>query len=81
MFSLFIAKKSLVDSDTRQWMFDTFEWAIAHFGEQNLFSDTELVLPTNHFYPGRVSSTEQMADNMFRHTVKFENGTLAISPS
>ncbi|MEW6992398.1 hypothetical protein AADZ91_17145 [Colwelliaceae bacterium 6441] len=63
--------KPLVDDNTRQWIFDTFSWAIEHFNIQVFQQETRLVLPTNDYYPGRVASVEEMAKNIFDHTLNY----------
>ncbi|GLX80446.1 hypothetical protein tinsulaeT_37860 [Thalassotalea insulae] len=69
MFGFLSRDKALIDNDTRAWLFDTFDWAIRNFDGQAMWQETQLVLPTNEFYPGRVASVAQMADSIFRHSV------------
>jgi hypothetical protein len=71
MFNLLFTKKTLIDENTRQWIFDTFSWAIEHFNTQVFLEETQLVLPTNEFYSGRVGSVLEMAQNIFEHTVQY----------
>lgn len=63
--------KPVIDDNSRLWIFDTFFWAIEHFNSQVFQMETELVLPTNTFYPGRVGSALEMANNVFTHTVQY----------
>ncbi|NQY66093.1 MAG: hypothetical protein HRT38_20945 [Alteromonadaceae bacterium] len=63
--------KPVLDSGTSDWIFDTFAWAIENF-ELNVFKqDTQLILPNNDFYPGKVSSVHQMAQSIFDLTLKY----------
>lgn len=71
MFNLLFTKKSAIDESTRQWIFDTFSWAVEHFNIQVFQNETKLVLPTNEFYSGRVGSVTEMAQNIFSHTVEY----------
>jgi hypothetical protein len=71
MFNLLFTKKPSVDENTRQWIFDTFAWAVEHFNIQVFQEETQLVLPTNEFYSGRVGSVTEMAQNIFEHTVEY----------
>lgn len=71
MFSFLLTKKTTIDENTRQWIFDTFFWAIEHFNLQVFQEETKLVLPTNEFYSGRVGSVTEMAENIFQHTVQY----------
>jgi hypothetical protein len=71
MFKNLFTKKSVIDESTRQWIFDTFAWAIENFNVQVFQKETRLVLPTNEFYSGRVGSVEEMAKNIFDHTLNY----------
>jgi hypothetical protein len=71
MLNLLFKKTPSVDENTRQWIFDTFSWAIEHFNLQVFQEETQLVLPTNEFYSGRVGSVMEMSQNIFEHTVKY----------
>lgn len=71
MFKQLFNTKPVIDENSRLWIFDTFEWAIEHFNSEVFKTETELVLPTNTFYPGRVGSIHEMASNIFTHTVQY----------
>ena len=64
-------RKPLIDESTRQWIFDTCAWAIEHFNVDVFQQESQLVLPNNDFYPGRVESVEEMASNIFSRTVSY----------
>lgn len=70
VLSLF-KSKPLVDQETADWVFETFAWALQHFDADEFFNRTQLVLPSNEFFPGRVSSVEEKADNIFQHTQRY----------
>lgn len=71
MFSFFSTPQAVVDDNTRAWIFDTFAWAIEHLDSQFFHQETQLILPDNRFYPGRVSSVHEMASNIFSATVNY----------
>jgi hypothetical protein len=71
MFSTLFKKKTLIDDESRQWLFDTFSWAVTHFNVKVFSQESILVLPNNQCFPGSVSSVHEMALNMFNHTVKY----------
>ena len=50
---------------------DTFAWAIENFDINVLKNDARLILPTNDFYPGTVSSIDEMAQAMFVKTKNY----------
>ena len=64
MFNLF-KTKPLLDETSRQWLFDSFHWAIAHFDGQFFTDKSQLILPTGHFFPDRATSADQLANNVF----------------
>jgi len=71
MFKNIFTKKTGIDENTQQWIFDTFAWALENFNIQVFQKETQLVLPTNEFYSGRVESSEAMAKNIFDHTKNY----------
>ena len=67
----FFKNKSVVDEGVHDWITYTYAWAITQFNGDLLKHDTQLILPTNKFYPGRVSSVHEMAQRVFDQTVKY----------
>lgn len=67
------SRQAMLDDNTRQWLYDTFTWAISNFDVEIFSQKTQLVLPNNTFYPGSVSTVHQMASNVFKHTVNYAN--------
>ncbi|QBY05553.1 hypothetical protein E2K93_14750 [Thalassotalea sp. HSM 43] len=61
----------LLDADSKQWLIDTFIWAVENFGESYFKEQSQLILPTNTFYPGKVSSVEEMTQLVFRNTLDY----------
>lgn len=74
MFALF-RNKPLVDEDTADWVFETFAWALQTFDATEFFQRTQLIQPSNEFFPGRVSSVEEKAANIFQHTQRYAGMT------
>ncbi|MFT5758338.1 MAG: hypothetical protein ACI9LM_003077 [Alteromonadaceae bacterium] len=71
MFSTLFKSEPVVDTGTRDWIFDSYAWAIENFDLTVFKNDSQLILPTNQFYPGSVSSVHQMAEFVFEHTLKY----------
>lgn len=69
----FFDKQPVVDSASSEWIFEAFSWALQNFDAGLFFSDTVLVRPTNEYFPGKVSSVHDMAENIFDR-VKFYAG-------
>jgi hypothetical protein len=64
MFGL-LDKKPPLDESSSQWLFETFGWALNNFNAELFYSDTQLVLPNNEFFPGRADSHHGMAGLIF----------------
>ena len=75
MLSTLFKAKPVVDETTREWVFDTFSWCIAHLDGDFFQQNSELILPNNTFYPGSASSVEQMAETVFTNTIKYTGMT------
>lgn len=71
MLSQFFQHKPLVDESSRQWILDGFAWAIEHFNVDFFLNESQLILPDNEFYSGRVNSVDEMAQNIFDHTLEY----------
>ena len=68
MLAKLFAPKEIIDENTKNWIFDTFAWAIENFDINVLKNESKLILPNNEFYPGSVNSVEEMANSMFTQT-------------
>ena len=75
MLSTFFKTTPVVDETTREWIFDTFAWCIAQLDGEFFQQKSELILPNNTFYPGSVSSVEEMAETIFANTIKYSGMT------
>jgi hypothetical protein len=71
MFLSLFKQKPLLDPNTTQWITDTFAWALEHFELSVFKQDSQLILPSNKFYPGNVSSVHEMAQSVFENTLKY----------
>ncbi|WP_440876815.1 hypothetical protein [Thalassotalea sp. PLHSN55] len=71
MFSTLFKTQPVIDESSRDWIFDTFAWCIQHLDGDFFKNNSELILPNNNFYPGKVSSVEEMADAIFTNTLKY----------
>jgi len=64
MFGL-LQKRQLLDDDSRQWLFESFAWALRNFDAEVFYNETVLVIPSNEFFPGRENSVHGMASLIF----------------
>lgn len=67
----FLSPKPLVDENSANFIFTTVAWVLQNFDHQEFFQRTRLVAPSNEFFPGRVSSVEEKAQNIFQHTLAY----------
>jgi len=58
--------KSFLDDARRDWQFATFAWLLRSSGGYPKFLDTELVLPTETFFPDRAMSGHAGVAALFR---------------
>ena len=63
--------KPLLSENENQWIMDTFIWAFEHFDGHFFIDQTQVVLPTNQYFPGQVSSIDAMAQQVFEQVVKY----------
>ncbi|PCK08721.1 MAG: hypothetical protein COA42_07785 [Alteromonadaceae bacterium] len=70
MLSIF-QRKPLIDDNSAQWIFDTFEWALTHFDKEEFFSRARLIQPSSEFFPGRVNSVHEKAESIFEYTKNY----------
>lgn len=63
--------KPVVEESVHNWVADTYAWAIMHLNGDLFKSSSQLILPTNKYFPGRVSSVHEMAQHVFKQTVEY----------
>ena len=64
LFNFFKSKPVLSDED-KAFQAATFKWLLTHFGGDNFFNVSSLILPTKDFFPSRVDSPEKAAVDTF----------------
>lgn len=70
MLNLF-KSKPLVDETSRQWLFDSFAWALENFDGDFFANESLLILPTNAYFPTRAQSIEELAFSVFERVKEF----------
>ena len=71
MLSALLKPRPPLEEESVLWMIDTFAWASTYLAAGWLRDQAALVLPTNEFFPGRASSTLDMADLIFARVVAY----------
>jgi hypothetical protein len=67
----FLRPKPLIDENSADFIFSTVAWVLQNFDHEEFFNRTRLVAPSNEFFPGRVSSVDEKAQNIFQHTLRY----------
>lgn len=67
----FLKAKPLIDQTSADFIFSTVTWVLQNFDHDEFFNRTRLVAPSNEFFPGRVSSVDEKAQNIFQHTLRY----------
>jgi len=57
--------KPVLDEESVQWLIDVYAWALNNFDAEIFYQHTQLVLPSNEFFPGRADSHYAMASLIF----------------
>lgn len=70
MLSIF-KSKPLIDQSSADWIFEVFEWALIHFDNDEFFSRSRLIQPTNEYFAGSVSSVYEKAETIYKHTLNY----------
>jgi hypothetical protein len=69
--SNWLRPQQLVSDQSAMWIVDCFQYAIEHFDREEFFKRSQLIQPTNAFFPGNVTSIEEKADNIFQHCIRY----------
>ncbi|PKG38832.1 hypothetical protein [Psychromonas sp. Urea-02u-13] len=70
MFNFLKTKPLLADEDAL-WILSTFHWALTEFDSAEFFQRTQLIEPSDKFFPGAVDSHQAMASTVFNATLKY----------
>lgn len=65
MLSIF-KPKPLLESEESQSLVELFLWAAEHFDSEYFLKNTQIVQPTEQYFPDRVTSVEEMAQSVFQ---------------
>jgi len=62
--------KPLLSEEDREFQFQNFKWLLTHFGGPYFYDTTNLVLPTDTYFPSEVSSNQDAAHSTFQHVLE-----------
>ena len=66
-----LKEKSLLEEDSIQWLFETYEWALNNFGSDVFLNETTMVLPSNEYFPGNADNAHDKAAIIFDQVKKY----------
>ena len=64
MLSLF-KSKPLLEEDNAEVLLSLFIWTVENFDSDFIQQKTQIIEPSSHFFPERVSSIDEMAQTVF----------------
>lgn len=64
MFSFFKRKPVLSDEDVT-FQRETYKWLLKYFGGKDFYTHTQLVLPTDAFFPSHIASPDEAVTTTF----------------
>lgn len=71
MFSTWFSAKPLLETDSREWLEAAFAWCLAEFDRDYFYQSSQLVQPSNQFFPGRADSPQGMAKLIFEQVCTY----------
>ncbi len=70
MLGIFRSKPILSDEDTA-FQLATFKWLLKNFGGNDFYKNTKLILPTREYFPSKVESSNEAANETFEAVKKY----------
>jgi hypothetical protein len=64
-------KNRLLSEEDELFMFECFRWLLTHFGGEDFYRTTKLILPTQEFFPDTVDSDVAAAESIFAKIKKY----------
>ena len=61
----FFKAQPVLDEESVSWLFETFLWAEKYLDADIFYKQSQLVLPSNEFFPGHSNNAADMAQLMF----------------
>ena len=63
-------KSKLLSEDDEYFQVECYRWLLTHFGGDDFYKETKLVLPTEEHFPEKVDSNESAAESTFRQFLR-----------
>jgi hypothetical protein len=65
LFNWLKPKTPLLEEPAADWLQQTFNWCLNQFDADFFYRHSELVIPSNRYFPGRANSPHEMAELIF----------------
>lgn len=63
--------KPILQEDDELFQVETYRWLLTHFGGTHFYEDTQLILPTEEYFPSKVNSPDEAAQETFEQVKKY----------
>lgn len=71
MFSSLLKKQPVLDEETIAWLFNAYAWSERQLAAVRSVQDSQLIEPSNRFFPGREDSVQGMAALIFEQVKSY----------
>lgn len=66
-----LRKSRLLSEEDEYFQIECFRWLLTHFGGDDFYKETKLILPTVEYFPEEVDSKKSAAETTFRQVLKY----------
>ncbi len=63
--------RPLLNEEDELFQVETYRWLLTHFGGIHFYEETQLVLPTEEFFPSKLDSLNEVAQHTFEQVKKY----------
>lgn len=63
--------KPLLSEENEFFQIETYKWLLTYFGGDNFYKGRDLILPTEEYFPAKISSPSEAANNTFEQVKKY----------
>lgn len=63
--------KPLLSEEDEAFQIETFKWLLAHFGGPHFYESTQLILPTEEYFPSKINTPEKAAQETFQQVKNY----------
>lgn len=71
MLTDLFTKKSPVDADSEAWLDEMFDWCLTYLDADLFHQHSQIILPTDEFFSGRINSEQAFAELVMKNIQKY----------